>query len=330
MLRTSRSMLSNVVLIMALALATLAVAPGRSAAAQAQELMFKVIANGIEGPKQAQAGLATLAAENATGEPGFGVFLARVKEGKTLADVQAALGQGGEQSVDAARALLDDVGGVFGFAPGMPARFTTTLRPGTYILAADPSKGQLAPFEVATGSGGSAAEPTADVDVILRDFQFVMPTSIPAGAKTWKVTNAGPQPHELIYFQLLPGKTVEDVLNAPEDAPPPIDLTTLGGVPGMIPGITQWSSANPMLGRYVAVCFVQDPATQKPHAALGMVAEFTIGTAAGSGTLPATGEAPLPVALPNTGAGSGVLPLIAAALVFFGLGIGLRRRRRTV
>ncbi len=230
MLRTSWSMLSNVVLVMALAFAALAAAPGRIAAApaaQTQELMFKVVANGIEGPQQAQAGLATLTAENATGEPGFGVFLARVKEGKTLADVQAALGQGGEQSESAARALLDDVGGVFAFAPGVPARFTTTLRPGTYILAADPSKGQLAPFEVVAGSGGTVAEPMADVDVTLKDFQFVLPKSIPAGTKTWKITNVGPQPHEIIYFQLLPGKTVEDVLNAPEDAPPPIDLMTL-------------------------------------------------------------------------------------------------------
>ena len=60
-----------------------------------------------------------------------------------------------------------------------------------------------------------------------------------------------------------------------------------------------------MPGRYVGVCFIPDPATQKPHAALGMVAELTIGTAAGSGTLPATGESPIAVDLPNTAADTG-------------------------
>ncbi len=50
--------------------------------------------------------------------------------------------------------------------------------------------------------------------------------------------------------------------------------------------------------------------------------------AAGPGTLPSTGEAPVPAALPNTGGGSGSLALVATALVCFVLGMSLRLRRR--
>lgn len=327
MSRTSRSTLSNILMIMALALAALAVAPGWASAApsaQAQDLMFRVTATGIEGPQQAMSGLASFAVENATGEPGFGVFLVRLKEGKTLADVQAeaARGEGGSPT-----AVVDDQGGVFGFPPGTTHRFSIVLRPGTYIVAADPEKGQLAPFEVTANTGPAAAEPAADVSVTMKDFEFVMPRSIPEGMKTWKLINAGPQPHEFVYFQLLPGKTIQDVFTAPEDAPPPLDLETLGGSPSMVSGVTTWVMAAPKPGRYVAVCFVTDPVTQKPHAELGMVAEFTVGTAAGPGNLPATGEAPVPVALPDTGKSGPSLMILAAALVLFGLGAALRLRR---
>ena len=325
MSRTSRSMLSNLVMIMALALAALA--PGRATAApsaQAQQLMFRVTATGIEGPQQAMSGLATFAVENATGEPGFGVFLVRIKEGKTLADVQAELAKGEQGALST---VVDDQGGVFGFPPGTTHRFSTVLRPGAYIVAADPEQGQLVTLEVTATAEPAAAEPSADVDVTLKDFEFVMPRSIPAGTKTWKISNAGPQVHEMVYFQLLPGKTLQDVFTSPEDAPPPFDLESLGGVPTMVAGVTQWSMTTPKPGRYVAVCFVTDPATQKPHAELGMVAEFTVGTAAGPGNLPATGEAPVPVALPDTGASGPSLMILAAALVLFGLGAALRLRR---
>ncbi len=326
MLRSTRSMLSNILLLMALVFGILAVAPAPSYAAQGlgQELMFKVTANGVEGPKQAMPGLTTFVVENATGEPGFGVFFVRVKEGKTIAEVQAAVGQGGP---DAATELIDAYGGVFGFPPGMSQRFTQTLRPGAYLLAGDPSKGQLAPLEVMEGVA-TLPVPQTDVEVTLKDFEIVMPKSISEGTKSWMVTNVGAQEHELVYFQLAPGKTLDDLLSEPEDenAPPPFDIATLGGAPGMVAGVMQWSPAAPKPGRYVAVCFIEDPATQKPHAALGMVTEFTVGTAAGPGNLPATGEAPVPVALPDTGARGVPLLLLAAALGLFSLGVVLRRR----
>jgi LPXTG-motif cell wall-anchored protein len=132
----------------------------------------------------------------------------------------------------------------------------------------------------------------------------------------------------LIYARLLPGKKAADILSGGPDAPPPVDLMTLGGVEALDIGQRQWLPTTLQAGTYVAVCFIQDPATQKPHAALGMLREFTVGTAAGPGNLPATGEVPVPVALPNTGGSDVPLLLLTAALVLFGLGATLRLRRQ--
>jgi hypothetical protein len=104
---------------------------------------------------------------------------------------------------------------------------------------------------------------------------------------------------------------------------------TVGGVEALDIGQRQWLPTTLQPGNYVAVCFIPDPATGKPHAALGMLREFTVGTAAGPGNLPATGEAPVPVALPNTGARDVPLLLLMAALALFVLGATLRLPRRT-
>ena len=94
MFRTSRPVVSNLLLLAAFILGAAALLAPRhvatAPAAQAQELMFRVTAGAVEGPRQVQAGLVTFVVENATGEAGFGVFLARLKAGKTLADVEAS------------------------------------------------------------------------------------------------------------------------------------------------------------------------------------------------------------------------------------------------
>ena len=202
------------------------------------------------------------------------------------------------------------------------------MRAGLHVLAANAEKGQFKALEITAASGAQAPEPAADVNVTLKDFEIVMPNSIAPGAHTLKVINAGPQVHHLIYARLLPGKRAADLLAGGPDAPPPVDVMTFGGVEALDIGQRSWLSTSLQPGNYVAVCFIPDEATGQPHAALGMIREFTVGTAAGPGNLPAAGEAPVPAALPDTGAGSASLILLAAALVLFGLGAGLRLRRQ--
>jgi LPXTG-motif cell wall-anchored protein len=145
--------------------------------------------------------------------------------------------------------------------------------------------------------------------------------------QTWKITNTGPQAHEMGLLRLNPGKTLADALAAGENGPPP--YTSLGGMQALNPGNSGWVTLDLQPATYVAICFIPDPATGKSHAELGMVAQFTVAAPAGAAPLPNTGEeAPFPAELPNTGMDTG-MPLVLAflALVLVGTGMTLRRRR---
>ena len=54
------------------------------------------------------------------------------------------------------------------------------------------------------------------------------------------------------------------------------ELTPAGGLGWLSPGQTAWTEVDLEPGTYVALCFVFDPATGMPHAAMGMVAVVTV------------------------------------------------------
>ena len=58
---------------------------------------------------------------------------------------------------------------------------------------------------------GQVSAPKAGIDVVLKDFTFGLPNTIKSGPLIYKVTNEGPQPHEMAMMKLAPGKTIEDV-----------------------------------------------------------------------------------------------------------------------
>jgi hypothetical protein len=120
-----------------------------------------------------------------------------------------------------------------------------------------------------------------------------MPTTdMPAGAQVWEAPNVGEQLHEMVIFHLQPGVTVEEVTAifaelpepgkpaaTPMAAPPasgPPPFTLVAGVAPMNPGFTNWPVLDLEAGDYLAVCFVPDPASGKPHFALGMLMPFTV------------------------------------------------------
>jgi hypothetical protein len=62
--------------------------------------------------------------------------------------------------------------------------------------------------------------------------------------------------------------------NAPSSGADPFTLAA--GLPPIEPKRTEYLNLKLASGKYVAVCFVTDPKTGKPHAELGMLAPFTI------------------------------------------------------
>lgn len=307
---------------------------GRAVAqGQTRNVMIRTLDFAFDAPAQIEAGITSFTMRNDGQEPHH-AQLARLQDGKTIDDLVAALQSGNEGAIFA---LLEFTGGPGVAAPGTQvAAVTMDLRVGAYVwmcFIASPdgaphfAKGMLKPMQVVAATGQAPVAPTTDGTVVLQDFRFEMPATVNAGMQTWKISNAGPQPHEIALVRLNPGKTLADALAPGGSGPPP--YTSLGGMQALSAGNSGWVTLDLQPATYVAICFIPDPASSKTHAELGMVAQFTVAAPAGTAPLPDTGEeAPFPSELPNTGMDSGLsLVLMFLALVLVGAGMTLRRRR---
>jgi LPXTG-motif cell wall-anchored protein len=307
--------------------------PGAANAAPLGASIPEIMIHGHEfafsGPDQIEAGLVAITLMNDGHEP-HQANIARLKDGKTMDDLATAL----KQSPGAALALLGFVGGPNTVAPGASQRVVIGLDAGDYVLLCFvPSpdgvphlaKGMIKPLKVVARAGQDAqAEPKADAEATLKDFMVMLPSAIKAGAQSWKVTNTGPESHELGLIKLAQGKTLDDFnafIRQPAGPPPFADV---GGIGALAPGKSGWFDIDLQPGNYIALCFISSAAHGgKAHVELGMSTAFTIaGDSAGApATLPKTG-------LPDTTAGMiwlviacGILLLIAGGAVW------LRSRR---
>jgi hypothetical protein len=165
------------------------------------------------------------------------------------------------------------------------------------------------PFTVSEEMPVDIVEPDAAVEVIMVDFDFQMPDTIPAGQNVWKVENVGDQPHHIIVSSVPEGTTEEQVMDlikmffgpmdeatppadgeAPMDATPapveeatppaapldPAQVIDVFETPILSPGVVNWISPDLGPGTYVAICFIPTP-EGVPHVMLGMVEVFTVG-----------------------------------------------------
>jgi hypothetical protein len=214
-----------------------------------------------------------------------------VDSGKTTGDVVTAMDAviGGKAPPPA---WLTLVAGPNAPNPGTESDAIVNLAPGNYVLiclvdipshVAHFDKGMIRPLKVTAASATPAAEPTADVTVALSDYKFEATGPITAaGTHTFKVTNAGPQPHELEIIRFSPGKTMKDVGEFmaaamgpnPPTTPPPGDL--IGGVSAGLPKQVSYFAANLTPGKYAMLCFIGDAKDGKPHVEHGMVHEFEV------------------------------------------------------
>ncbi len=234
-------------------------------------------------PASIEAGVTKVTVNN-TGKEEHQAQLARIADGKTFADLTAALQQPDEA---AALAMLTLAGGPTGVAPGVTASTTANLEPGQYaflcfVSGADGiphlAKGMIAPMEV-TGTAVDAPLPAGDAELALQDFAFVGLSTLTPGQHTVTVENKGPQPHEATLVKLNEGTTIEQIVEAfgsseTSSAPPP--WTSAGGIAGISAGSTATMDIDVEAGNYAFICFVPDPATGAPHAALGMIGGLTV------------------------------------------------------
>jgi len=254
---------------------TAAPAASRTISIEASEYAFNA-------PESLPAGRVTLELSN-HGQEVHHAQLLRLNDGVTFGDFTAALQQEGEGALR----LTTLEGGPGAIDPHGTSQVTLDLKPGTYALACfivgsdgvpHLAKGMLKPVQVTQAASVPAGEPAPAVQGTfnMRDFGFDMPDVLAAGTATYKVTNAGPQPHELNVLKLAPGKVAQDVLaweNAPSGPPP---FEAIGGINGLSPNAAGYMTLDLQPGSYVAICHIPDPASGLPHAHLGMLKAFTV------------------------------------------------------
>jgi len=225
------------------------------------------------------AGLTTITLDN--GGPALHhVQLVRLEDGKTLADLQAALKKPGLPPDWAV------------FIPGPNAvdaqqtsNLTIDLAAGNYaiICAVDVpdakphfARGMVKELTVIPGTGAAASAPTADVTMVLSDYSFTLSTPLTAGHHVIEVMNKGPQPHEVLIVRFEPGKTFDDFakwMAKPSGSPP---AHAEGGSTFEPAGTSATIAVDFSPGDYGFICFVPDARDGKPHFQHGMLQAFKI------------------------------------------------------
>lgn len=127
-----------------------------------------------------------------------------------------------------------------------------------------------------------AAHALTPVVVTFNDYAFDAPTTIPAGATTFRGVNAGKEFHHANLIRLDQGKRATDLLAAMrEPGPLPAWAVLMGG-----PLFDSEVTINLAPGTYAWWCFIPSP-DGVPHFAKGMVREFTVTPTASPRPMPA-------------------------------------------
>jgi len=221
---------------------------------------------GFELPAQFRGGLVTLELDNSAGKEAHEASLVRLEQGKTLADLQQAMRQGGGPPPS----WILNAGGPGPVMPGRKATYTANLQPGTYsflcfVHSSDGqshvAKGMVASATVAEGP--TAAVPRAAATVTAREYEFGGLDGLKSGTQTVRVENQGQLEHNWGIFGLQPGRSAEDLATFLAGGGPPTGPPPFTSSPGLVGAVARGGEATRTLelppGRYAMVCLVRDP-----------------------------------------------------------------------
>jgi hypothetical protein len=229
----------------------------------------------FSGPSQIPAGLTVFSLHN-QGKELHHLVIVRLDQGRTLDSLLAALKHPGPPP-----AWLHFVGGPNATEPGSESNSTTVLQPGHYaVLCFIPTaagvphvaKGMVGGLEVTPATTPEATAAPADIIIKLNDYSFDLSAPLTAGKHTIRVQNDGPQTHEVVLAQFLPGKSLKD-LEAWEKGGEkgPLPAKFLGGVSPLDKGESGQFTLTVEPGDYSLLCFLPDAKDGKPHLMHGMV-----------------------------------------------------------
>ncbi len=260
----------------------LAAQPSSAAAHAPRVVNVKAYDYRFEAPASIRAGTISFKMQNVGKEPHH-LWVVQLTDGKTPADFTKAMQAWGSALKMPKWAI--DVGGPNSAGPSETAEGTMTLEAGKYMLVCwVPSpdgmlhvmKGMVKELNV-TGPATAAAEPKADVTMVMDDYSFDLSAPLTPGRRTIRFENRAEQSHEAVIARLLPDKTLAQAvtwLNAGQAGPAPVEL--LGGASGLAKGRHMFITADFQPGRYALLCFIPDAKDGKPHFVHGMTKEIVV------------------------------------------------------
>jgi hypothetical protein len=262
---------------------TTAATPAAATAAAPNEVTITASEYKFDAPDQIPAGLTTFKL-NDTGKELHHATLIKLDSGKTVADL--ANGMKNMKPGTPPPGWVIPAGGPNAAPPGGGSALTMVMKPGNYAIVCfiPDSKGvphfahgMVKGLTVTENPNANMTEPTADVTVTLKDYQFDFSTPLTAGKHTIKIVTAPGQPHEFTFFQLTPGKVAADIPKYVETGmkgPPP--GLPLGGVAAMAAGEAVYYTVDLQPGDYAIVCFLEDAKDGKPHFTHGMIQQIKV------------------------------------------------------
>ena len=264
----------------ACAIAVLSLGVGLGNVPAAQEIVFTASEYAFTGPDTIAPGLTTVSLRN-DGKEEHHLVLARLDEGRTMADVMAAFQANPAAEPD----FITFVGGAGSAFGGETSNATQELAAGNYIMICFiPLPGGQMPHLtmgmvrelVVAGERHEAAAPEVTGEITMNEFSFGLPDTIAAGEHTFRVVNNGEQTHEVALIRLNDGVTAEQFLAAlaPGATTPPPG-SSVGGNGALSPGIFNFFSADVEAGNYLLLCFVPDT-DGAPHIMKGMVKQMVV------------------------------------------------------
>lgn len=245
---------------------TIAQASG-SGKATIPEITVEVNDNGLTVPQELPAGLVAITVKN-TGANSSGLMFARLNEGVSLDTFKQALAKHADEEI-----ALASWHGEEEVGPGSSLRVIHDLHEGHYVAISGPyEQPVVVQVEVNRSSSLVPAAPTAEFEVKMADFAYVMPHHVKAGVHLWSFENTGKEMHLFNIIKLHEGKTIDDVLALAqnEELPDELPFDFAGGWGGMSAGERAWAPLDLSPGEYMVICGILDAASGKRHMELGM------------------------------------------------------------
>jgi hypothetical protein len=257
-------------------------APGDVESAVRPEVRFAAGGATIEVPDTVPSGFVDIRVEGLEGEGGAHFLFARINDGVTDEQLDAAIASAGNEFFG----LVDVVGGNGTIAAGDQTLLSLELAEGDYMAINIYFGSEGGPrfaidrFTV-IDEGNEAAAPEDEGTIDLGpEMRITVPEDFDADG-VWRFENVDPTlTHEAAMVRLASGATAEDLVEwfHTQAGPPPIE-GEFGSMGAIGPGNEAWIDfdASPLdAGDYAMVCFIPGD-DGIPHAAHGMVAPVTVG-----------------------------------------------------